>query len=541
MSKQVSSQRQTTPTAVNNFFLKNPGLIPIKISGERKKKMKRKWDGFGDLPLYKRAKHNKMEDYLSTRFLNVSTSDLSVSQKILQRNEPPETIEFSGQHSRSDAMNVRAEKFVGCAMFGKQEIASFQRKETYWKYLLTKYESIARAENFRKSSYHEVMLGPSKLVIDVDMKKSSEDFTRDHRTSIDCLRSLTGAICRELKADFGIECSWPKVSGRTSGVIVLDGSRREKLSFHVVFSRAIFENTVQAGCYLCKVLASCPEATMKLFRKILPAIDFNIYSEGHNLRTYYSVNPFDLPSRLLLYGPNEQKFSKDVLLESLATHTHEGRLKCILVENVKSLSNSKHYRAAKMAMSNSIPKEVGGARRPSLGHEDSSKVIMDLMALGFKQDFFDVIEKLAQNEDSAFTHEETTIRKCYLSTFGSKPIQLRNGSTVVNGPSFCMEVSGPYCLRHKKRHKKAKIKTYYYFPYSDEAYLRSILGERFSTTRVHPKRIYRMYYRCNYREANATCVRLEINTDSEQIVEMFAEFHKKLMEHLRECENDWMK
>ena len=493
--------------------------------------MKRKWDGSGTHPLHKRVKYGGMGEYLSSRFLNFSRSELTVSTKAPERKEPREIVEFTGKDSKRRAVEARSGSFPGCAVFGQQIVQNVQRRKTYWKYLLASYASIANEENFRTSTYHEVILGPAKLVMDIDASIRPEDFSEGYRTSVGRLRSLVSAICEELGTDFGIECSWP-TGGAPSGVIVLDASRLGKISFHVVFPKAIFESIVQAGCYVCKFLAHCDEGAAEQLRGILTAIDLNIYAKGHSLRTYYSINPFDLSSRMLLHGRDEQKFSRDVLLRSLVACTPE-RFDCIFVENVDSLKDSRHYRGAvERLRSPTAPKTrpPPGPRRPTR----PSKVIQDLSDFGPNQKFFDIVGELAKQKDDNFTHDGTRITRCYLSNFGAQPTTSGAGPTP--GPSYCMEVSGPYCLRHGKAHKKARIKTYFYFPYWDWTLARCVRKEKFDPGSVKNRMIYRLYYRCNYRNNREACARL----DGSLVRGEFLEFHRKLTERLKKFRSDWI-
>lgn len=479
--------------------------------------MKRARDGESDCePIHKKVKYGSFEEFVMSMFSVSSPPGLVEVALKIERREPDAPVVMSGAGAKERAVRLREETYAGAPIMA---MCRRRNAEISWEYCVGRYDYMMRRERFDGCSWNEVMLGPCKLVLDVDAAYSGGALGTALHRSLASLRVLISAIGARMDEDFG--------RSGCGKALILDGSRRGKLSHHVVFSGVAFDGIVQAGCYLCRAIALCPRELLEGGEMALAGLDTNIYSEGHGLRTYFSAKPGCPASRLVVHGMTEQVFSPEVLSLSLVCMFDAGDLRCARVEDIQSLQESKWYALA-MERRRSLS---GGERAPArrVGPPQRPSELMDLTGSALASEFFQIVGALARARDLGFTHKSTYRKRCCMSSFG---VRAPPGQADPMGPSFSLEVSGPYCAVHKKFHENAKTKTYFYFPFSDEVSARKLLGERFSLERVKTHKAFRVYYRCNYRDPGARCVLLDAGRCAGSR-ERFEKFHRKLLAHLR--------
>lgn len=441
-------------------------------------------------PLYKKIKFNCFLDEICTIHETPSSKffDCEISNTIFPNNDTILT-----KKKKNEIIKLRNNKYRGSIIWSEQML------QNYYRYHLMNINKIGKLlKNLKYPRFHECITGNCKLVFDVDVN-IDENFTEEHKIIIYELKKLILHINKSLKNDFNIDIN---------KVLIFDSSRFKKISFHVIYHhktqsdiKFIFLNITQVGIYLSKILYDIKNSNYILKNNLF---DFNIYSEGHFLRTYFSVKGTDSSSRLVVYDSETQKYNHDIFKESLVTYLPVGKYKCIKIEDVNSFNESYFYQRY---ISDDTYKPKNNIISPVYNFQKK-----EISLNNIHKQFFDFCNMEFKNVDKTFDCRDYSISKTYMSNFGKMPFIIPNTNIkVVKGPSFCMEVYGKYCLRHKRYHENAKTKTYYYFPYSDK-----------KSNKYH--NIFKLYYRCNFRYKNESCFSLEIKNKK-----MFVNIHKNLI------------
>lgn len=504
-------------------------------------------------PLYKRLKDfNYLDEIVNYK------KDYNELKKIKKRLKkkvyPKEPLRFYGKSCQFKAITKRNSQYPGCPIFGQEIIQEKKADRKFFNYFLMSYETMA--EIIEKSTYprfNENINGVSKLCLDIDI--DGEKTKVDKQTLINHtnrLYNMIRYINKNIKNDYDIDVKFDPKDPLNSDVKILDASRKGVISFHVIYSNVYCMTVVQAGIYLAKVLNQVLRKNENSFLPLIHFLDFGIYRENHLLRTYYSVKQNKSATRFLLHGLEAQKFDKKVLFDSLISHTPDIKdLECINVESTSNLSDSFHYTQFKYNRnkqndrhSNVLnrkykKKSVIIPQRKNINSNKGKKVEFNPNKDAFKK-FYEICNKVFKKHDSGFDCRDYEVSKIYLSDFGSQPFQIPGTNiTIVRGKSFCIEVNGKYCLLHKRNHDNARTKSFYYFPFSDLIYLEKNkwrkVGEKLvkvKNPKLKNKYIFNLYYRCNFRNVNEGCLKINVQKTSRDLVKEFVEVHNKVLKEL---------
>jgi len=505
--------------------------------------MKRKLEEPKFEPLYKRVNYVHLDEIVN--YKRDYNELKKIEKKIDKRVYPKEIVQFYGRGSQFKAIGKRNSSYPGCPIFGQEIIQKNQKDKKYFNYFLMTYDDLA--DIIEKSNYprfNENIEGISKLCLDIDI--DSDKIKIDKQALVDFtnrLYNLIYFINKNLKSDFDLDIKFKTTEPYKNDVIILNASRVGVISFHVIYRNVYFINIIQVGIYLSKILSPILKKKESSFLPIIEFMDFNIYRENHLVRTYFSVKQNDSTTRFLLQGVETQKFKKQILLDSLICHIDDiWELDCINVESTPYLSESYHYTQFKHNKNIAFgikKKRVYINQRRNINFKSGNQKDFNLNKEPFKK-FYEVCNKIFKNYDKNFDPKDFFITRIYLSDFGSQPFQIPgSNTTIVRGKSFCIEINGEYCPLHKRFHKNAKTKSYYYFPFSDTIYLernkwRKVWNKiiKLKNPKLKNRFIFNLYYRCNFRNANEGCLKINIKEKCKDLVNEFLEIHNNVLKEL---------
>jgi hypothetical protein len=496
-------------------------------------------------PLYKKIKYNNpLEEIVNYK---KDYNELKVIKiKIKPRIYPKQIEKFYGIGAQFKAIQRINHIYQGCPVFAQEILKTNNYDRTFCNFYLISYKELS--EIIEKSTYprfNENIKGVAKLCIDVDIdnEKIKKSINKQIYTDFTFkLINLIHLINKNLKKDFDLDIMFSTKEPLKSDVLILNASRDNVISFHVVYKNVYFVNIVQVGIYLSKILTPILKKGDSSIIPIIEHLDFNIYRENHLLRTYFSVKQNDSTTRFLLEGLETQKFEKQTFLDSLICYTQENvELKCINVESVSYLSDSFYYNQFKYNKNKyfGLQKRVYINQRRNINNTRSNTKNLDLKKECFKK-FYEFCNKLFRKYNNDYDPAGFVLQRVYLSDFGTQPFQIPNTNiTIVRGKSRCFEVYGKYCPLHKRYHINAKTKTFSYYPFSDLIHLEKCKWKNIGNNIVKIKNpklrnrfIFNISYRCNFRNVNEGCLRINVKAVCSDFVKEFIEIHKKILEEI---------
>ena len=453
-----------------------------------------------------------------------------------KRNYPPQSLKH---HNLKGLLKYRKKHCLNCPIWS-EEILNTYGKNSY-KFYLMDYSLMSKF--LAKKMYprfNECFEGPSKLVIDIDIdnKELVNVVTYDNalRQTLNMLNYINAYLLKTFKIKTVINLDDPT----KSDVLVLDSSRRGKVSFHVIYKKVVFLNITQVGIFMSKIIYLAIDDKIDipdLIKGDPPNIDLKIYIERHFLRTYFSVKGKDSNSRLVVLGPEKQVYNEETFKESLVNYFESDKLDVIVIEQQENLTFSYHY----TVLMNKLNKGKKTFMKPRKSMMINTSVRRKSMQNTEKcfVDFFKFCNKELKKEDKRFDCSDYRIDKVYMSNFGSTPFKIPDSDvTIVRGQSFCMTVVGrgakTYCFKHKRYHENAKTFTYYYFPFSDK-----IKSERKQWRMADKKKlvipkkkiknnfIFNLYIRCNFRDTSESCEKIRIMDEKG-----FEKIHEEIMKEI---------
>jgi hypothetical protein len=501
--------------------------------------MKRKREsGSYNEPLFKKAKYDNILDEI----VNYKTdyNEVKIIPKLIKRNPLKNImIKFTGRNNQYNAIRVRNKKYKGCQIFGEEIIQNTD--ERFFHHLIISLDVLVKIlEKCSYPRFHECIEGASKLSFDIDIDEENLNKTINQDVYKEIFKKLHNLILfinKNIKKEFKIDINYLPNKPLRSDVKILDGSRNKKISFHVIYKNVIFLNITQVGIYLSKVFNMLMERKCD-YIDILKFVDFNIYKSGHMLRTYFCVKGSDTSSRLILMGLNKQQFNEQILNDTLINNFEQEKINCITIENVSSLFDSFHYTKYNNRINNL------NNNKKQIKTKIKKRRCMSIVSRTQERDFdtnddviknlYDIFNEIFKKNDNKFDCSDYQIQRVFLSNFGSQPFRIpSSGITIIKGQSLCIEIYGKYCPKHLKYHDNALTKTYYYFPFSDEIFNKkrkyNSRNKKEIKIKENHKYIFNLYYRCNFRESNASCLKIELVKIYPGIVNRFVEVHKKIL------------
>jgi len=489
--------------------------------------------------LFKRAKLNEdvvdeiadyKQSYKEQRIITIDAPKKKYPTQLLKHHNLKGLLEYRKKHCEN------------CPIWSEEVLNDHGKK--YYKYYLMDYSLMSKF--LKKKAYprfNECFEGPSKLVIDIDIDNKESFNVVTYESALKQTLNLLDHINIHLLKGFKIKTNIDLQDPIKSDVLILDSSRKGKVSFHVIYKKVVFLNIAQVGIYMSKILCLAIDDKINipdLIKGDPPNVDLKIYTERHFLRTYFSVKGKDSNSRLVVLGPQKQIYNEETFKESLVNYFESDKLDVIVIEQQESLTFSYHYTVLMNKLNNG-KKTFMKPRKNMMINTSVKKKSMQNTKKCFV-DFFNFCNKEFKREDKRFDCSDYKIEKVHTSNFGSTPFKIPNSEvTIVRGQSFCLTVVGrgakTYCFKHKRYHESAKMFTYYYFPYSD-----NIKSERkqwrmadkkklvIPKKRIRNNFIFNLYYRCNFRDTSESCEKIRIMDEKG-----FQKIHEEIMKEI--CKN----